>query len=330
MPNWILTGIAAGFAAAAMQGVAMSLSLFTIVIFYLSPLPLFLAGFARGWLCALLGAAVMAVVLAVLTGSIPFSIMALVSAGLAPVIASGLSMISRTAKEIGGENASQDTGEGEVRARDREWYPEGRLVLWLAAIAASVTGLSILLMGADFAAYKEFLTSFINPMVAAIEKAMPPNQPPFPKKDFLEMMVVALPVAASSVWLLATVTSMRLAIVMLARTNRALRPWAKFERLAFPANSVIAVLGALIAAFFLSGMPKLLALCAVGAFVTAFTLLGLAIIHHMLANSASKPIILGLLYASLVMFGWILAIPLTVLGLVDLNLNFRKSKPNQT
>ena len=322
MPNWILTGIAAGLAAAAMQGAALSLSLITIIIFYLSPLPLFVAGFSRGWASALLGAGVMALVLAILTGNMAFALMALVSAGLAPVIASMLSMITRS--------AGQASIEGETRTDDREWYPEGRLVLWLTVIAASVTGISVLIMGSAIETFKTFLTSQVTPIIEAFEKQMPPGQPPFPKESFLAMMVTALPIVASSIWLLSTVTSMRMAIVFLSRSNRALRPWALFDKLAFPANSVVGILGALIAAYFLSGIPKLLALGAVGAFVTAFTLLGLAIVHHLLANNSARPLLLGLLYSSLMLFSWILALPLTVLGLIDLNFNFRKSKPNKT
>ncbi len=322
MPNWILTGIAAGLAAAAMQGASLSLSLISIIIFYLSPLPLFLAGFSRGWASALLGAAVMAIVLAVLTGNMAFALMALISAGLAPVVASIFSMISRS--------VSQTSNEGEARTDDREWYPEGRLVLWLAVIAAAVTGISILVMGADIETFKAFLTKQITPILDAFEKRMPPGQPPFPKQSFIDMLVTTLPIGASTLWLLSTVTSMRIAIVFLSRTNRALRPWALFDKLAFPANSVIVLLGALAAAYFLSGVPKLLALGAVGAFVTAFTFLGLAVIHHMLAKSSARPLLLGLLYSALLLFSWVLAIPLTVLGLIDLNVNFRKSKTNQT
>jgi len=318
MPNWIITGIIAGLTAAAMQSALMALSPVSAVIFYLSPLPLFLAGFSRGWASAALGTALMAVVLLVLVGSAKFALMAIISAGLAPVVASGLSMISRS--------AGTDSSEGEVRTNEREWYPEGRLVLWLALIAAIVTGISILAMGFDFAAYKAFIASFIDPLIVAVEKQMPPGQPPFPKEFFTSMVITALPVAASAIWLLATVTSMRFAIVFLTKIKRTVRPWAKFDQLAFPANSVIVLLACLLGSYFFSGMIQLLALGAAGAFVSAFTILGLAIVHSLLGANAARPLLLGLLYASLFLFNWILAVPLTVLGLVDLNFNFRKSK----
>ncbi|HFC04459.1 MAG TPA: DUF2232 domain-containing protein [Rhizobiales bacterium] len=318
MPNWLLTGLAAGLTAAAMQGVIASPSLFNALIFYLSPLPLFLAGFSRGWASAALGALVMSVVLVVITGSFAFALMALVSAGLGPVLASGLSMITRT--------ASAAPLEGETRSDDREWYPEGRLVLWLAGISALVTGISILAMGWDMATYKNFVETFVSQFIDAYESQMPAGQPPFPKQAFTQLIITAMPVAGSAMWLLATVSSMRIAIVVLAKTGRALRPWALFSQMAYPANSVIVLLASLLAAYVLSGIPRLLALGAVGAFVTAFTLLGLAIVHHLLAGNAARPFLLSLLYTGLLFFSWVLAVPLTVLGLVDLNYNFRKSK----
>jgi len=322
MPNWIITGSIAGLTAAAMQATIMSLSPINAIIFYLSPLPLFLAGFSRGWASAALGALIMSIVLAVLTGSMTFAFMSLISAGLGPVVASGLSMISRT--------ATADSAEGEAQSNERQWYPEGRLILWLALISAVVTGISILAMGMDIVSYKAFISSFADPLIAAIEKQMPPGQPPFPKEFFMHLMVTTLPLAASAIWLLATVTSMRVAIVFLTRIKRTLRPWALFEQLAFPANSVIALLACLMGAYFLPGIFQLLALGAAGAFVTAFTILGLAIVHGLLATSAAKPLVLGLLYAGLLFFNWILAVPLTVLGLADLNFNFRKSKSIQS
>lgn len=337
MPNWIITAIIAGLVAAAMQGTIMSLSAINAVIFYLSPLPLFLAGFSRGWLSAVLGTVVMAVLLTLVTGSLTFGLMSVISAGLAPIIASYLSMITRpvatpdvdqTTGVVAntGASTSADTGEGEARTDDREWYPEGRLILWLAVIAAFVTGVSILAMGVDFETYKAFISGFIDPLVARFDKQMPPGQPPFPKEFFTRLMISALPVAAAAIWLLATVTSMRIAIVVLTKTKLALRPWALFEQLAFPANSVIALLASLVGAYFLSGIPQLLALGAVGAFVSAFTILGLAIVHSLLGGNVARPMLLGLLYAGLLFFNWILAVPLTVLGLADLNFNFRKSK----
>lgn len=318
MPNWIITGIIAGLAAAAMQGTILSPSPINALIFYLSPLPLFIAGFSRGWHSALLGTILSAVMLAILVGSVRFSLMFLISAGLAPVVASILSMISR--------DASQESSEGEVTSDDREYYPEGRLVLWLSAIAALVTGISVLAMGMDFETYKTFITTFVDQFVVAFEKQMPPDQAPFPKEMFAKVIVTALPVAASAIWLLATVSSMRIAIVFLTKTKRSLRPWAKFDKMAFPQNAVIVLLASLAAAYFFTGIAQLLALGTVGAFVTAFTLLGLAIAHHMLADNIARPLLLGLLYAGLLLFNWILAVPLTVLGLADLTFNFRKSK----
>jgi len=325
MPNWILTGIVAGLAAAAMQGTILAISPINVLIFYLSPLPLFLAGFARGWVSSALGALVMAVVLTFLVGSFSFALLALVSAGLAPILASKVSMISRA--------ASATSSEGETRDDDREWYPEGRLVLWLAAIAALVTGISILAMGADIATYKASITLFVDQFVTQIEKQMPQgggSATPFPKEMFAQIIITGLPVAASAMWLLATVSSMRIAIVVLSKSKKALRPWALFGQMAFPANSVIVLLTSLAAAYFLSGVPQLLALGVVGAFVTAFTLLGLAIVHNLLADNTARPFLLGLLYAGLLLFNWILAIPLTLLGLFDLNFNFRKSKTTQS
>lgn len=316
MPNWVLTGVIAGLAAALMQGAMLHVSLLSIIVFYLSPLPLFIAGFGRGWASAAIGALVATVVLFVATSSPGFSLSFLVSAGLAPVVAAGLSMISR--------NAAAAAREGEARSGDREWYPEGRLILWLAAISAGVTIISIVTIARDYAGYTTVLTKLVGQLLAAYEKAAPSGTPPLPKQPIVSAVITLLPVAAASTWLLATVTSMRLAIVMLAKAGRQLRPWAPFAKLAFPRSAVAVLLVSLAASYFLTGYLQLFANAVTAAFFAAFAVLGLAVVHALVAGLAARPFILGVVYAGLVFLNWVMALPLALLAIADLNFNFRK------
>ena len=256
MPNWILTGIAAGLAAAAMQGAILVPSFLSVLIFLLSSLPLFVVGFSRGWASAGIGA-VVAAILVMFFANLSLAISFFLTAGLAPVLAAMFSMISRTNND---DDTTDNATEGEARSAGREWYPEGRLVLWLAGVAAFITAASILTIGSDLATYEKFIGQMVAHLMTAFEKSMPEGQTPFPRAQAISLIVNALPIVAAAMWLFAMVASMRLAIVVLSFKNLNLRPWAKFSRMAYPANTVIALLVTLAAAYFTTGMIHILIL----------------------------------------------------------------------
>ncbi len=321
MPNWILTGIAAGLAAAAMQAAVLVPSLLSVFIFLLSSLPLFFVGLSRGWASAAIGS-VLAAVLLMFFANFQLAVSFFLTAGLAPVLASMFSMISR--------DAAASSSEGEVRTSDREWYPEGRLVLWLAGIAALITMAAVLTIATDYASYTATISKMVGQLLDVFEKGMPADRPRFPRADAVGLVVNFLPVFAAAMWLFAMVLSMRLAIFLLSFKNMALRPWAKFSQMAFPSSVVFAFFLILAIAYFTTGLLHILMLCAVGAIISAFVLLGLAVVHGLVENNSARPMLLGLLYTSLFLFSWLVAIPLTFLGLFDLNFNFRKLKNNQS
>ncbi|NNE20969.1 MAG: hypothetical protein HKN11_00015, partial [Rhizobiales bacterium] len=127
MNSWIIIAIGCGLTAAALHATIVTGSPLSLVLFYLAPLPLFLAGLGWGPVVAGLAGLVGS---AALAGAIDFRTGAffLLSAGVAPVLLSYLALINRPAQAGLGL-------EGEAADSEIEWYPEGRLILWCAVIA---------------------------------------------------------------------------------------------------------------------------------------------------------------------------------------------------
>ncbi len=320
MARWIISAILAGAASAALQAMFLSPSLITALLVYLSPLPLFLTGFSYGptstVLASLVGAAIS---MLIFSGFWP-PIIYLLTAALAPIVISRLALLNRPA---GGVH-----NEGETSIGDVLWYPEGRMVLWLAAIASLAVALTILSIGTDIKAYHEFLASIAKETFTAIESQMPAGQE-FPKEQFVSLLVKMMPVVAAALWLMSSVLNMRLAIAILSKQQKLLRPWADFGRMTFPKNSVFVLFITMIAAYFLPGIAGLMALGAAGAFASAFIVSGLSVVHGLLAKHPARTLFLTVLYAMLLIFNWLIALPLILLALFDANGNIRKNN-NQT
>ena len=126
MMQFGLIGIGAGAAAALLFASVTSGSLLSVLLFYLAPLPMMIAGLGWSHWSALIGALAGALALAAMFGPV-FFFAFLASAGLPAWWLTYLAMLARPVA----------TG-GNGGAPALEWYPPGRLVMWAAILAALV------------------------------------------------------------------------------------------------------------------------------------------------------------------------------------------------
>jgi hypothetical protein len=87
-----------------------------------------------------------------------------------------------------------------------QWYPEGRLVLWAAALAAGLTSLVILLIAPSVESLRAILEDLVTQMFAALGDEIEMRA----ARQMVNVMTVLLPVVAASIWLLATLVNMKL------------------------------------------------------------------------------------------------------------------------
>jgi hypothetical protein len=130
---------------------------------------------------------------------------------------------------------------------------------------------------------------------------------------------------SASLWLVTLYINMRLAGVIATASGKGLRPWAGFGEMRFPRNAGIAFAAATAMAV-LPGTLGVLASVFAAAFGTAFTLLGLSVVHGVMATHKAKTALLFALYFALSVLNWLLVLPLAALGLVDLFTDIRARK----
>jgi hypothetical protein len=315
MVNWIAAGLCAGLAAAVLQAVILFPSPITVVAFYLSALPIFIV--ALGW-------GLNATAVAGLSGSFAITAVAgpapgfafLIGVALPPAVLSWLALRSRPADEA-------PPLEGEPQVNGRQWYPEGRLVLWAAVIAAALTSLGMLLIGASADSFRASLEDQVGQVLTAMGEEVEGDE----LDQMVSVIAFMLPIAAASIWLLATLVNMKLGARILAAFDRSPRPWARFGALTFPRRAVW-LLPAALAASMLPGMAGVIGTVFAAAMLTAFALAGLAVLHGLTEGMAARAPLLGGLYLALILLNWLLLLPLAMLTMLDMAFGMRARTAN--
>jgi len=104
-------------------------------------------------------------------------------------------------------------------------------------------------------------------------------------------------------------------------SGRLKRPWPDLAEIVFPARLAV-VLAAATAASFLSGLAGIAAGVLTATLLTAYAILGFAILHKITGGMAGRGFVLAGVYAAVGVFGWPVLV-MMLLGLADAVLDVR-------
>jgi hypothetical protein len=300
----VLIALAAGCASALMFASIVSGALISLVLFYLAPLPLMMAALGWGPLCATIGGIGAATGLGAIFG-LPYCIAFAVTVALPAWWLGHLALLGRP---IANGTASGN-GAAPV-ASVLEWYPVGRVLLWIAGFAALTTMAALLTLGTDAAAVtgamRRGLLRIIGPRDAA---------PAGEIEQWVDALVAIAPAAAAIVAMMTLTLNLWLAAKITATSGRLHRPWPELRSVNLPPLTLAALCVA-VAVCFTSGLLAILAQIVAAALMMAYALTGFAVLHTLTLALKSRAIWLGGTYAIMAVFGWpVLA--MTALGLAD-------------
>ena len=308
---WLVIAVSGGALSAVFMAGLTAPSLFSLVIFFLVSAPLFMVGLAFGWPAAAIGALSALVVLAIMLG--PKA--ALMHALLAGAPAAWLSHLARQHRPAAGGM------EGEpADATGNEWYPEGRLLLWMAGLAAAATAISLLTQGQTLPEIQAALKHLAERGMRATGLAAELSAEQ--RAQFLMAFVKMAPLGAAVMWLLSLWAGFRLADALARRFGLSARPPSRFARLAFPRTALLGLAGLSLAAL-LPGLPGLIGEIFAVAFMAAFAILGLAVVHTWVENQPWRPVALGMLYAALLTLTGLVGPLLLLIGLAEAGFGIR-------
>jgi hypothetical protein len=299
----VLIGLAAGCASALMFASIISGALISLLLFYLAPLPLMVAALGWGPIAATVGGIVAASGLGVIFG-LPYCIAFVITVALPAWWLGHLALLGRPLPAIAPEGGSAPA------AVQLEWYPIGRILLWIAGFAALTTIAAMLTLGTDAETITNSLRRGLLRILGARDAASAGDI-----ERWVAALAVIAPAAATIVAMMTLTLNLWLAGKITATSGRLHRPWPDLKSAELPPMTLVALSVAL-AFCFIGGLAAMFAQITTTALMMAYGLTGFAVLHTLTLALKSRVFWLCCTYAIVVAFGWpVLA--MIVLGLAD-------------
>ena len=310
MVQIVLIGISAGAAAALLFASVASGSMFSIILFYLAPLPIVIAAVGWSHVAGLIASLSAAAALAVVFGG-AFFVAFLVGVGLPAWWLGYLTLLARPAA-------------GDLSGAV-EWYPPGRLILWAALLGAAVVTAGILNLGTDADDFRAGLKRAFERIIR-IQMGRPldgPLQIPgiSDPNRLMDFLVAVIPPTAAVLATITNLINLWLAARIVKVSGRLKRPWPDIAGIEFPPLAS-ALLVASLAGSFLSGLIGIIAGVFAATLLMAFAILGFAILHKITSGMNGRGFMLAGIYAAVGVFGWPVLV-MMLLGLSDTFLDLR-------
>src|SRR5256885_1954262 len=263
----VLIGLAAGCASALMSASMFSGALISLLLFYLAPLPLMVAALGWGPIAATLGGIAAASGLGAIFG-LPYCLAFVVTVALPAWWLGHLALLGRPVRI----DVSPSNGASPV-APDLEWYPVGRLLLWIAGFATLTTIAALLTLGTDSATITGSLRRGLLRILGPRETASSGDI-----EQWVDALVTIAPSAAAIVAMMTLTLNPWLAAKITATSGRLHRPWPDIKSAALPPMT-LAALALALALCFTGGLLAMLGQIASAALMMAYALIGFAVLH---------------------------------------------------
>jgi predicted membrane protein DUF2232 len=308
----VLIALVAGAASALMFASMVSGALISLVLACLASLPLMLVTLAWGPFCGAMGGRVAILGVGAVLG-LPLTLGYGLAVALPAWWLGYLAMLGRPSHDVSAMTAAVTTA-----APDQvEWYPLGRILLWIAVLATLTTTASLLSLGTDAEAISEAMhRGFARVMSMMSDSAVTENDPS------VSLMVAVTPVLLATAHMTTLSLNLWLAAKVTAVSGRLQRPWPDLSAAALPPMT-LAVLCLALAFAFTGGMTGILAVVIATVLMMAYALIGLAVLHTITRDLNNRTFWLASAYAIILMFS-VGIILLTALGLADAVFGFRE------
>ena len=324
----ILIGIGAGAASALLSLSLVSGSPISLILVFIASLPILIVTIGWSGSVGLIAVAAAAIGLGLIVDwRLPLSYV--VSVGAPAWWLGYLAMLARPGEEPG-------DGEQSPAPAALEWYPVGRLVVWTAILGAAGIVILIPYLGFDKQTFDATLREFFQRMLRA--QPGPDGNLQIPNvrdpKALLDILVLVAPPAAALGGTIMFMVNLWLAGRIARMSGRLRRPWPDIPSMELPVAAA-GIVAAALAASFLPDILGLIGGVVAAAMLIAYGVYGLAVVHSITRGLSGRVVILGVIYAVLLLQGWPILI-LSLVGLIDTAVDIRgrvarwRGKPTNT
>jgi hypothetical protein len=304
--------MAAGCASALMFVSIVSGAPISLLLIYFAPLPLMVAALGWGPLAATVGGIMAATTIGAIFG-FPLCIAFVITIALPAWWLGHLALLGRPVTNV----VSSGNGASPV-APTLEWYPVGRILLWISGFAVLTMLAALLTLGSDVAVITETLRRgllrFVGPRDAASADEI---------EQRIDALVAIGPALAANVAMLRLTLNLWLATKIAGTSGRLHRPKPDLKSVALPPMTLV-VLTVAVAFCFVGGLLAMVAQIVAAALMMAYALTGFAVLHTLTLGSKNRGLWLICSYAILVLSGGWLIVVMLALGLADAIFGFRQ------
>jgi hypothetical protein len=309
MLQTVLVGVGAGATAALLFAVASGTAL-SLLLALLAPLPILIV--ALGWssVAGIVASISAAAMLGAALG-FPTSLGFLLGVGAPASWLGYLSLLARPAHNGAASNL--------------EWYPTGRLVLWAAVLGTAMVVVSLMItFGTDWPTFQAELRKVTEEIVELQARAGrdPAAAQRLTTKEMIDALTATLPGAVAVFATLINCFNLWLAGRIVHVSGRLRRPWPDLSAMQLPPLAP-AILAACLIGLWLPEFASFIAASFAASLITVFTFVGLAVMHAITRGIASRPLMLAVLYISIVPLAGLPLLLASLLGLAESVLNIR-------
>ncbi len=292
MNSPLTIGVGAGLVSALLFISSASSPLLAVLLIYLTPLPLLIAGLGWGFPASLAG---------LLAGTLAAGLGMNVNVGL--TYAFGLAGPAAIFVYLALLNRPGPPDAQGVPTVD--WYPPGRLIAWASLMAGGIGAGAVAILSFSGGSYAEAARQLFDvTLLQALQQTGQDDVPPERIEEAAAIFARMLPGAIAGVWLAIMMGNLWLGGKITSISGRLIRPWPKLTWMEYPRFMSLGFAASLIASL-APGLVGTLASAFVGAFILAYLIMGLVVIHVLTQGSPLQIVLLVLLYVGIFLVGWI-------------------------
>lgn len=319
MTRLIALGVGAGLVAALLFAVAGTGSVPSVLLMYLSPLPILIV--VLGWhhLLGLLALSVGALAVSYLLRPLAGTAFALGPALCAWLL--GYAALMRLPVRTAASGAPRDSAPPAER-----WLSVGELLLAVGLVAALVAFSALVAAtGGDHASYEESMRRLISALVRSESRAgrIDPSTSPLFGPEFVRAMTAVAPALVAAMLSLVLAVNLWLAAKVVAISGRLPRPWPDVPGTRMPTPAIVVAFGGAVLAQ-ASGLIGVAGAALVGGMLMVFALQGLALIHYVSRRRPGRGLLLSSAYVLTIFLGYVFLPAFALLGIIDTALPLRR------
>lgn len=289
--NYLMTGFIAGCVSAVLYVTVVTGSLFGLMLFYLAPLPIFIAGLGWGVVSAAIASGSGFAVTSITSGIQP-GLLFFATVGIPVIVLTHFALLSRPIPDTDPPQS--------------EWYPLGRILIWIGLISCVLVGLAVLIAGPGAAAFQNTVREFLTELFAANERLKTQLEAGGQRnvEQIVDLLVWIMPPASAVLWMITTLLNLWIASWAVEKSGRTRRPRDILRDIDLPRLAGPGLAFALIVSF-AGGLIGIIGTSLAAVLIIAFVIQGLAVVHVLTAGHAFRPVLLTGTYLLLLMTSWI-------------------------